>query len=171
MKESILILTAFMLCLNACEKVKTIDHNITVEFPAEEAVETVSVSFGGSADIVISDSGVSSSIDGVTTETLSDGGTLVRYKNLAVFTGVWTDLDDLLEETFWSKPSLQWVFAGDFSSMEDSFASAGFVNCLRARGLTASETGIFASSNTYDKISGLSAAPLGFTVMVKEEVK
>ena len=172
MKKFLLVLTAFALCLAACTKAKPQDHHIWAEFPDQEAVEEVSVSFGGTADIVVSDTGVSSSLAGFTTENLSSGGTLARYKNLALFTGAWTDLDSLLEETFWTQPSLQWVFAGDFSAGEkEDFASAGFVNCLKARGLEAPETGLFASSNTYDKIRSLSASPLSFTVMVKEEVQ
>lgn len=172
MKKSIIVLAALAVCFISCEKAITIDHNISVEFPAQEALTGVSVSFGGGgADIVITDAGVSTSLVGLWTETLSDGGTLVRYKSLAVFCGEWTDLNDLLEETFWANPSLQWIFTGDFSAMEDEFTSKGFVNCLKARGLEASGTGIFAGSNTYDKITGLSAAPLSFTVMVKEEAQ
>lgn len=171
MKKSLLVLTAFALCLAACTKAKPQDHHIRAEFPAQEAVEEVSVSFGGTADIVVSDTGVSSSLAGFTTENLSGGGTLARYKNLALFTGAWTDLDSLLEETFWTGPALQWIYAGDFASMEEDFAATGFVNCLRARGLDASGNSLYASSNTYDKIRSLSATPLRFTVMVKEEVQ
>jgi len=171
MKKLLLILTAFALYLTACTKAGTIDHHISAEFPATEAMEEITISFGGDADIVISDTGVTSDLAGITTETLSDEGMLVRYKNLALFTGAWTDLDSLLEETFWTGPALQWIYAGDFASMEEDFAATGFVNCLRARGLDASGNSLYASSNTYDKIRSLSATPLRFTVMVKEEVQ
>jgi|GEM_PF-1863913 len=172
MRKSFYKLMAAALCLCACDKTITIDHGFSAEFPPEEELESVSVSFGaGSADIVISDSGVTSSLDGLKTLTLDDGGTLICYKSLALFTGAWVDLDTLLEDTFWTKPSLQWIFTGDFSSYHDMFTSIGFVDCFKARGLVSGGTDIYASSNTYDKISALTAGPVSFTVTVKEEVQ
>lgn len=145
--KKILLLTG-LLGLMACTEDLTIDHGISVEFPAQETLQTVSVSLGGSADIVISQEGI------------------VRHKSLAVYYGFNTE--GLLEDTFWKEPGLQWIFILKDARPDEEFAGSGFVDALKARGLTSDEYILYASSNVYDKMSKLNASPLSFEVKVKE---
>lgn len=170
MRKTLGTLAALAVMLTACDKPVTIDHGISAEFPVQETLESISVAFGdGTADILLQESGVTSSLEGLTVETISDGGTVVCYKSLAIFTGSWTNLEDLLEESFWQNPSLGWIFTGDFSAYDDSFINIGFVNILRARGLDAGNFQVYAGNGIYDKISGLKTDPVRFTVKVREE--
>lgn len=137
-----------LLGLMACTKELTKDHGISVEFPATETLQSVSVSLGGNADIVISKEGI------------------VRHKSLAVYYG--PNSADLLEDTFWKEPALQWIFILKDAQPDENFAESGFVDAFRARGLESEEYILYASSNVYDKMSDLSASPLGFVVKVKE---
>ena len=159
-----IILAAAFVC--ACEKEVTVDHRISAEFPVTETLRDVSILFAeeGGADILLTSSGVRSSLEGVS-EAAVPGGKLVRYKSLALFTGTFTE--SLLEETFWADPSKMWLYRTDSADAEEVLAGCGFVNVLRARGLDGG-TVLYASSNAYDKISSLTGDPLGFNIKVKE---
>ena len=148
--KKILILLG-LLGLMACTKDLTLDHNISVEFPAQETLQSVSVGIGGSVDILISSEGI------------------VRHKSLAIYYG--PKSAGLLENSFWKEPALQWIFILTDAQSDDEFADSGFVDVLRARGLASEEYILYASSNVYDKISKLSASPLSFEVKVKEVQK
>lgn len=148
--KKILILLG-LLGLVACTKELTLDHNISAEFPAQETLQSVSVSLGGSADILISSEGI------------------VRHKSLAIYYG--QKSAGLLENSFWKEPDLQWIFILKDAASDEDFAGSGFVDVLRARGLASEEYILYASSNVYDKISKLSASPLSFEVKVKEVQK
>lgn len=170
--RKILCILGALTALCACEKAITIDHDITAEFPAVAQLGQVSVLFSdeGSADIKITSAGLQSSLEGAT-ETLVKNGRIIRYKALAIFDGTCTEdgLEALLEETFWAEPSLQWIYRFDSALQGEALGDCGFVNALRARGLESGGGSLFASSNVYDKISGLTASPLGFAVKVREE--
>lgn len=148
--KKILILLG-LLGLMACTKELTLDHNISAEFPAQETLESVSVSLGGSADIAINSEGT------------------IRHKSLAIYYGAKSAT--LLEDSFWKEPGLQWIFILKDAASDEDFAESGFVDVLRARGLASEEYILYASSNVYDKISKLSASPLSFEVKVKEVQK
>ena len=162
-KHLYLFLAAALVC--ACEKPVTTDHHLSAEFPVQETLQSVSVLFAeeGEADILLTSAGVQSTLDGLT-ETAVSGGSIVRYKTLAIFCG--TLSEDLLEESFWAEPSLEWVFRTDAADAETLLSRCGFVHVLRARGLEGD--GLFASGNAYDKISSLTGAPLGFRIKVRE---
>lgn len=148
--RKVLILAA-VLGLIACTKEVTVDHEISAEFPLQEALQSVSVSIGGSADIVLSADGI------------------VRHKSLAVYYG--PKSSSLLEDTFWQEPDLQWIFILKDTETDEAFTDSGFVDAFKARGLQSEEYILYASSNVYDKISKLSASPLSFEVKVKEVQK
>lgn len=137
--------------LMACTKDLTRDHGISAEFPAQETLQSVSVSLGGSADIVISREGI------------------VRHKSLALYYG--PKSAGLLEETFWKEPALQWIFILTDPETDSEFAESGFVDVFKARGLASEEYILYASTNVYDKMSKLSASPLRFEVKVREDRK
>lgn len=160
--------------LSSCKKDVVIDHHVSAEFPAQEILEPVSVLFSdsGDADIrIASDGSVNSSLDGIVTEMLSGGEYMLRYRSLALVWGSSPDVEDLMEESFWTEPSLQWIVYTD--SWAGPLRDCGFVDCFTARGLEATEDlfRLYAGSAVYDKISGLGANPTVFTVKVKEDVQ
>lgn len=161
MRNCLIILVAALL-VASCDKAVTIDHHITAEFPVQETLPQVSVLFAeeGEADILVSSEGAKSKLQGLVEQSVQ-GGKVIRYKALAIFTGTLTD--DTLEETFWAEPSLEWIVVSD---AEEILSDCGFVNVLRARGL--GEGILFASSNAYDKISSPKGEPMGFNIKVKE---
>ena len=148
--KKILLITAAFLALMACSKEATVDHNVGVEFPLLETLQTVSVSIGGSADIV-----------------LTPAAEPVRYQSLAIYYGPYTE--DLLEDTFWKGSSLQWIFILQDPNPVSEFAECGFVDVLKARGLSDPDVIVYAASNVYDKISGMLTGPVRFNVKVREE--
>jgi hypothetical protein len=148
MRKTLLLLAAAV-ALIACTKEVTVDHHITAEFPLVETLQTVSVSIGGTADIVI-----------------TEDQPIVRYKSLAIYYGA--NADNLLEDTFWKETSLQWIFILKDAAPIEAFAECGFVDALRARSLSDETVIIYAASNVYDKISDLRTAPVRFNVKVKE---
>lgn len=169
MKKIFYLLMALIWALCACDKDKTIDHNIWAEFPKQESLEalTLLVAPTGNADILLTSNGVVSSLEGLETG-MAGTATWVRYKSLAVVYGASDDLEELLEATFWQAPSLQWVYILSGTDSPAVLESCGFVNCLRARGLSSEDTYLYVGSQVYDKISSVDDSPLGFTVQVKE---
>jgi len=155
--KKILTVLGMAAMLLSCTKEITIDHHISAEFPRVGELSGVRVLFaaGGDADILVTPDG---------------GRRVITYKALSIVTGDYTDaeLSTLLEETFWRDPSRQWIIHTASPVEGTVLGGAGFVNCLRARGLSAEGGMLFASSNTYDKIEGITVSPLGFTVKVKE---
>jgi len=144
---------AAILSLAACTREVTIDHEISAEFPMQETLESVSVLFAaeGSADIMMS-------TDGVTTR----GNLSVVKASVADE----SELPEILEDTFWTDSSRQWVILLETSLPCEGMSECGFVNVLRARGLSQAGESLWASANVYDKISNLTANPVSFTVRV-----
>lgn len=149
-------LTLFLiLALAACTREVSFDHNISAEFPSQKQLESVSVCFAaeGSADILVSTDGV------------------INYGSLSVAKVTVVDeaqLPEILEETFWTGSSRQWLIFLETSLPCEGMSDCGFVNVLRARGLSQDGVSLWASSNVYDKISNLTVSPVSFTVKVWE---
>lgn len=147
---------AAALGLIACTKEVTVDHQISAEFPMQESLESVSVLFAaeGSADILVSTNGITT------------------HGNLSVAKAAVVDeaeLPDILEDTFWTGTTRQWIILLDTNLPCEGMSDCGFVNVLRARGLSQDGVSLWATSNVYDKISGLRVSPVGFTVKVRED--
>lgn len=173
MRRIVLTLLA-ALSFAACQKSITIDHHICAEFPLQEVPESISVLFAdnGQADILIGSDGVIKSIpEGAEASVLPGGEQLLRYKSLALVWGDCADTEEFLESYYWISSALQWILY--LNADPEQLYRCGFVNCFRARGIGINESDVvlYAGSNVYDKISGLGATPVSFTVNVKEEVR
>lgn len=174
MRKVLLASASLLLCLCACEKALTIDHNISAEFPLQETLQEVSILFAdeGSADILAKTDGtVVTELEGLATGSLPGGQTLVRYKALALVCGACTDAAALLDATFWAEPGLQWVFCLNITGDASPLTDCGFTECFGARGLSTDGDLLFAGGNAYDKISFLSAEPVSFTIRIREAVQ
>lgn len=173
MRKYLWILTALVAGATACEKKVALDHHISAEFPKQETLQPVSVLFAqtGEADILVDGNTVLSSLEGLTQTALPGGETLVTYKSFSMVVGSCPDVSTLLEATCWAVPASQWVYclALEPDAGREAFGICGFVDCLKARDLEEGDLALFASSNTYDKINGITDAPVGFTVQVKED--
>ena len=145
---------------------------ISVEFPVLANMKTVSVllAASGDADILLSGTSASSGLDGFSSKALSGGRVLASYGNLALVGGACDEaaLPALLEETFWSDPSLEWIFALQLAGSPAALQQCGFSDILAAAGLESDGTLVFAGSEAYDRIDDLTAGPVSFTVKVKE---
>lgn len=145
---------------------------ISVEFPVLANMKTVSVllAASGDADILLSGTSASSGLDGFSSKALSGGRVLASYGNLALVGGACDEaaLPALLEETFWSDPSLEWIFALQLAGSPAALQQCGFSDILAAAGLESDGALVFAGSEAYDRIGDLTAGPVSFTVKVKE---
>ena len=123
MRNCLIILVAALL-VASCDKAVTIDHHITAEFPVQETLPQVSVLFAeeGEADILVTSEGAKSKLQGLVEQSVQ-GGKVIRYKALAIFTGTLTE--DTLEETFWAEPSLEWIVVSDAEEIPGHGVRAG----------------------------------------------
>lgn len=166
MKKNILLL-GFTFILACCSKGDGVEgrHEISAEFPARKGFEQVLVTISEDGEVTIS-------AEGSATAEVA-GCTEYSLRELRIVTGICSDADALLEETFWKNTSAMWIYSVNLENGKDAFESLGFADYLRWKFSETKEQGLFlyTSSNVFDRISSFvrSEGAVQFNVKIVEE--
>jgi len=165
--RKLMILLACCLLMAACTKERSV--TLTHEFSAEAASEPGYENVGVTIDAL---GGVQFSKEGSSTSEVC-GCTVYSYDYLHIVSGSPSDLEELLEETFWGETSASWIYAVTLPGPGSALESLGFANVLRWAYGEDLQSGFFlyAGSNVFDKMNSLSrdGNAIKFNVRLKNE--
>ena len=166
MKKMILLL-GFTFILACCSKGDGVEgrHDISAEFPAQKGFEQVLVTISQDGGVTMSAEG--SEVTGVA------GCTEYSLRELRIVTGICSDADALLEETFWKNTSAMWIYSVNLENGKDAFENLGFADYLRWKFSETKDHGLFlyTSGNVFDRISSFvrNGGNVQFNVKIEEE--
>lgn len=166
MKKFMILLSACLL-MAACTKESsvTIPHEFTAEIASEPNYDNVGVTIDTLG-------GVQFSKEGADTSEIC-GCTVYSYDYLHIVSGSPADMEELLEESFWSKTSDSWIYLVSLPDGGSALESLGFANVLRWAYGEDRWSGFFlyVGTNVFDKMNSLSRDEnaIMFNVRLKNE--
>lgn len=148
------------------ELIQDIPGEITAEFPSQPVFRNVDV-------VITSDGKAEFSVPGAK-ESSIDGCRIFALGELRIVCGACSNIDSLMEDTFWKESGAQWIYALEAEESFSSLEELGFANCLRVFCSQSEITnfGIYASANVFDRITEFvyeRGSDTSFTVYLKEE--